>query len=229
VRLALLSDVHSNIHALQAVLEDVESQGADRLASLGDMVGYNAHPNHCVEALRKADAIAVLGNHDWASTTGQPEGFNAYAVAGVEYSRRKLSEENKAWLQALPERRVERWGPVSVCMAHGSPRAPLTEYLFPSTDARELRDQAKAAGKPSVIALGHTHWPMRIEAGSLFLNPGSVGQPRDGDSRASYCILDTASLSTDFRRVAYDVEAAARDVREAGLPDVLAERLFVGR
>lgn len=228
MRIALVSDVHANIQALQAVLEDAGSRGADEVYCLGDIVGYNAHPNECVDRLRKRGAVAVMGNHDWAATTGDAEGFNPFAVEGVNYSRRTLTEENKRWLVSLPrERRLELEG-VKLSLYHGSPRDPLIEYVFPSTDARVLRELAKHAGNPRVVALGHTHLPMRLDNHTTFLNPGSVGQPRDGDRRASYALFDTVSLATEFHRVDYDVEAAARAVRDAGLPEFLWQRLLQG-
>lgn len=223
-----MSDVHSNVHALTSVLEHLDEQGVDQLFCLGDIVGYNAHPNEVIAALRKRDATAVLGNHDHAALGGSSEGFNPFALAGVEHSRRTLEEDHKRWLAALPQgRKIEADG-LSIALYHGSPRQPLEEYVFPSADTRVLKELAKVAGQPQVIALGHTHLPMRLDQAAMFLNPGSVGQPRDGDPRASYAILDAASQDTEFHRVPYDVEAAAEDVREAGLPEFLWQRLLRG-
>lgn len=228
MRVAFVSDVHANIHALEAVFEHAIAEGAARVFCLGDIVGYNAFPNECIARLRKGDATAVQGNHDWAATEGDAEGFNPFAVAGVDYSRRTLSPEHRRWLVDLPrEVHLEVEG-VSLGLYHGSPRDPLYEYVFPSADSRVLRELAKAAGQPRVVALGHTHLPMRLDQGATFLNPGSVGQPRDGDPRASYALLDTRSMDTMFHRVPYDVEAAARAVREAGLPEFLWQRLLRG-
>lgn len=228
MRLGFVSDIHSNIHALDAVFEHAAGQGADRVFCLGDIVGYNAHPNECVARLRKDEAMAVMGNHDWAATDGDAEGFNPFAVAGVEFSRRALTEDNKRWLLGLPrEARIEV-DSVSLGLYHGSPRDPLYEYVFPSADSKVLRELVKVAGQPRVVALGHTHLPMRLDQGATFLNPGSVGQPRDGDPRASYALLDTRTMDTEFHRIPYDVEGAARDVRDAGLPEFLWQRLLRG-
>lgn len=228
MRLAFVSDIHSNLHALEAVFEHARAEGAEQVACLGDIVGYNAHPNGCIDLLRKEEAIAVQGNHDWAATVGTTEGFNPFAVAGVEHSRRMLTEDNKRWIVALPPKRHHLAEGTDVGLFHGSPRDPLFEYVFPSADPRVLKELAKAAGRPQVVALGHTHLPMRLDHGSVFINPGSVGQPRDGDPRASYAILDTRAMEVEFHRLAYDVEAAARDVREAGLPEFLWQRLLRG-
>ena len=232
VQLAFVSDVHSNIHALEAVLDHARGEGAEQVLCAGDIVGYNARPNECIALLRKQNVSAVMGNHDWAATDGETEGFNPYAVAGVEHSRRALSEENKRWLLGLPRGLDVEMGGARVAVFHGSPRDPLFEYVFPTVDGKVLKELAKAAGNPQVVALGHTHLPMRLSAkadkGPLFVNPGSVGQPRDGDPRSSYLLLDTQRLTTAFHRVPYDVEAAAADVRAAGLPEFLWQRLLKG-
>jgi predicted phosphodiesterase len=228
VRLGLVSDIHANVHAFAAVLEDLADRGVERLLCLGDIVGYNAHPNECVALLRKHQALAVMGNHDWAATEGEPEGFNPYAVEGVRFSRRTLTGENRAWLAALPRARKVALDRGFLGMYHGSPREPLAEYVFPSSDPAHLDELARAAGAPRAVALGHTHLPMRRGEGTVFLNPGSVGQPRDGDPRASYAVLDGATLATEFYRVGYDVDAAAKDVRDAGLPEFLWQRLLRG-
>lgn len=228
MRVAFVSDIHSNEHALATVLEHIEGQGITQVFCLGDIVGYNAHPNQCIQRLRKADVAAVKGNHDWAATEGNPEGFNVFAVAGVQHSKKVLTEDHRRWLIQLPvERKVNLEG-LQLAMYHGSPRDPLMEYVFPFADAASLREQSKAAGNPRVVALGHTHLPMRLDNATVFLNPGSVGQPRDGDPRASYLVFDTGTLGTEFHRVDYDVDAAARAVREAGLPDFLWQRLLQG-
>ncbi|HEV8360692.1 MAG TPA: metallophosphoesterase family protein, partial [Candidatus Thermoplasmatota archaeon] len=186
------------------------------------------HPNQCIQMLRKADALAVKGNHDWAATDGTSEGFNVFAVEGVRHSRKVLSEDHRAWIRQLPVERHVQHDDATLALYHGSPRDPMLEYVFPFADPGALRELANAAGNPRVVALGHTHLPMRRDQGTIFLNPGSVGQPRDGDPRASYAILDTATLATEFHRVDYDVDAAARAVREAGLPDFLWQRLLQG-
>jgi putative phosphoesterase len=228
VRVAFLSDIHANQHALARVLEHAESEGVDQLYCLGDIVGYNAFPNECIAALRKAGVHAVMGNHDWAATVGEPEGFNVFAVAGVEHSRRTLTEDNKRWLIALPQERRAQVEGQTLAMYHGSPRDPLLEYVFPFTDPQNLEEMAKAAGSPRVVALGHTHLPMQVGKRTMFLNPGSVGQPRDSDPRCSYAILDLPSMAVHFHRLDYDVDGAARAVREAGLPDFLWQRLLQG-
>lgn len=228
MRLAFLSDVHANLHALSGIMEFLEGEGIDEAFCLGDIVGYNAHPNECIEILRKHGVRSVMGNHDWAATQGSPEGFNLFAVEGVKYARRVLKEENARWLRSLPRELHVIPGGASLALYHGSPRDPLLEYVFPFTDEERLEELARIAGGPDAVVLGHTHLPMRLGERTLFLNPGSVGQPRDGDPRASCMILDPATRDTTFHRVPYDVEAAAQAVRSAGLPDHLWQRLLQG-
>lgn len=257
MRIALVSDVHANLHALEAVLAHVEENAVDRLYCLGDVVGYNAYPNECTDILRERADFTILGNHDWAATVGTPDGFNPAAKAAVDYSRKLLAPEAQAFLSQCSPHASFRVNGLRLDLFHGSPREPLWEYVFPD-DAPPLFDQLRGSLKPDmprVIALGHTHVPMMLASGVLepaglgelqakfihanlekdrttpllLLNPGSVGQPRDGDPRAAYAVLDTDALRVQFHRVEYDVAAAARAVREAGLPGLLAERLFRGR
>ena len=228
VRWALLSDIHSNLDALTAVLEDMATQGADEVFALGDLIGYNAQPNEVLRLLRERKVQCIQGNHDRAVLTGHPAGFNPYATAGVDYTRKVLQPQHRTWLAELPEMRAPGASGVTAMLVHGSPRDPLSEYIFPGSPAWLFEELAEAAGSPSIVAMGHTHVPMRVDQGTLFVNPGSVGQPRDGDARASYCVLDTTRRTTEFHRVPYDVESAAAKVRDAGLPDVLWQRLLRG-
>lgn len=220
--LAFLSDVHSNIHALDAVLADLDKRGgADGIYVLGDIVGYNAFPNEVIQRLRERNVTAIMGNHDAAATGAiDVSEFNDNAAAGVRYSQKKLLPPNFDWLRGLPAFR--RWNGV-LAMFHGSPRGALWEYVFPTASDKTIEEFAI---EPTVV-LGHTHYPMvrRTSRGILF-NPGSVGQPRDGDPRASYAILDGSQVT--HHRVAYDIDSAARGVLEAGLPPALAQRLFSG-
>lgn len=257
MRIALVSDIHSNVDALRAVLDHADVQNVDRLYCLGDVVGYNANPAECAELVKERCDLTILGNHDWAVTLGEPTGFNLAAKAGVEYSRRMLEPEHVKFLSGLkPEQHLDFDG-TRVDLYHGSPADPLWQYVFPAGATSVFVDLAGRLDDATahVVALGHTHVPMLLNAhaspakgwGALpdqfvqpnldagrprplvLANPGSVGQPRDGDPRAAYAILDTDEVQLEFHRVTYDVAAAARAIRTAGLPDLLAERLFIGR
>lgn len=228
MRLALLSDVHSNLHALRAVLEDVEETAPDTVAFLGDAVGYNAYPQECVDRLADACEVAILGNHDKAVLQGGEEWFNPAARAGVEHSRKQLTKDGIGYLESM----VEQADLHGVHLVHGSPRGPTTEYVFPDAPQEMLE---KIAHHPAVqgcnlLAMGHTHVPFVQTVGDIVItNVGSVGQPRDGDPRACWALVDTESLDVELRRVEYDIDAAAAGVREARLPDRLATRLYEGR
>ncbi|WP_254542919.1 metallophosphoesterase family protein [Halomarina pelagica] len=239
MRVGLLSDVHANAVALAAVLADLPPVAA--LVCAGDVVGYGPHPAECVEALREwtpdarvADGsdggsepgpaeeplVSVRGNHDRVLAAGASFG-GGMAGAGLEHARNELTDEQVAWLAALPETRRAFGGRVRV--AHGHPADP-DRYVYPDLFSADL------LGDERVLVLGHTHVQgVRRFPTGLVVNPGSVGQPRDGDPRAAYAVLDLDRERVDLRRVAYDVDAVERAVRDADLPDAIAGRLRRGR
>jgi diadenosine tetraphosphatase ApaH/serine/threonine PP2A family protein phosphatase len=239
VRVAVLSDIHANLVALDAVLAAIGP--VDAVWQLGDVVGYGPEPDAVVERLAAIGAVGVAGNHDRAALGGpEIDWFNPDARAAMEWTRGRIGERTAAWLAALPTTRRE----AGMTLVHGSPRDPVWEYVTSTPVAR-----ANLAVLETPIGLhGHTHLPMawadvdgRIDAiapgpGSSFrldgrpalLNPGSVGQPRDGDPDASWLEIDTDAGLATWRRTAYDVEAVRTAMLDAGLPARLAERLRVG-
>ncbi|MFP5341947.1 MAG: metallophosphoesterase family protein [Candidatus Limnocylindria bacterium] len=244
MRIAVLSDIHSNLVALDAVLDDADDP--DAIWHLGDVVGYGPDPDGVVDRLREVGALGVRGNHDAAALGGpEIEWFNPEARRAVEWTAEVMDERTRAWLAALPERREID----DVTLVHGSPRDPLREYV---TSLQAARAGFDAMATPHGLH-GHTHVPVGfvLEATRIgvkepdhdaeldlsgrraFLNPGSAGQPRDGDPRASYLLLETDAdgrpAVATWRRVAYDIEAVAADILAAGLPERLASRLAVGR
>lgn len=228
MRLALLSDVHSNLHALESVLEDVQASEPDRICFLGDAVGYNAYPQQCVDLLEETCQVAVLGNHDKAVLQGGEEWFNPSARAGVEHSRKQLTDQGIAYLESM----VDQTAVDGVHLVHGSPRGPTTEYVFPDAPQEMLEKIAHhpAVKKARVLAMGHTHVPFVRDMGETVLcNVGSVGQPRDGDPRACWALVDSQAASVEFHRVDYDIDAAAEAIHKAHLPSQLATRLYDGR
>jgi putative phosphoesterase len=228
MRVGLLSDVHSNIHALRAVLEDVDRVEPDQLGFLGDAVGYNAYPAECLAGLRERCDVLILGNHDEAVVEGGEEWFNSAARSGVEHSREELDADAVSFLRELPEQTQI----ADIHLVHGSPRGPTTEYVFPDTHPEALEQMVHhpSVGDVSMVAMGHTHVPFVREVGDLTaFNVGSVGQPRDGDPRACWTLVDTATGEVEARRVEYDIDAAAEAVRKAGLPGRTASRLYEGR
>jgi putative phosphoesterase len=224
---AFISDVHSNLEALEAVLADA---GAVGVYCLGDVVGYGASPNEVVDLLKEKGVVAVLGNHDLTALTGEPTGFNSRAAVAAVWTSRRLSEDNKRFLSQLPKNREVSLAGVDAYLTHGSPDDNLWEYVFPATHS-DIFDYYLKRLSVRVIALGHTHVPFSWSdtTGSVF-NPGSVGQPRDGDPRASYAVVsvDGDRVAVEHRRVEYDVQTSARKIIDAGLPEVLAKRLATG-
>jgi predicted phosphodiesterase len=239
VRIAVVSDIHSNLIALDAVLAKVGS--VDAIWHLGDVVGYGPEPDAVVDRLSSLAAIGVRGNHDAAATGGtEIDWFNPEARAAMEWTRTTISETTRIWLAALPLRRIES----DFTLVHGSPRDPTWEYV---TSAALARAGLSAISTEHGLH-GHTHVPiaftevdgrMRTLApragntvalgeGRTLLNPGSVGQPRDRDPRASFLILDLEAKTATWGRVAYDAEAVGALMRTAGLPARLADRLLVG-
>ena len=243
MRYAVLGDIHSNLTALHAVMEAIRSHGVDQLLSVGDVVGYGAAPTECIELLREHDAAVVLGNHD-AAVVGELDTvfFNQHARAAVEWTRGVITGDDMAWLTCLPL----TWQDDFVTLAHGSYDHPeLFDYVQTPTDA----DASLELLERPVCFIGHTHVPVCMlrladdplrtgytldteidlnDAIVALVNAGSVGQPRDDDPRTGYVLYDSDTRIVTFRRVEYDIETEVRRIREAGLPTVLAERLYLG-
>jgi diadenosine tetraphosphatase ApaH/serine/threonine PP2A family protein phosphatase len=246
MRIAVVSDVHANLAALESVLRHAESEHAlDAVWSLGDLVGYGPQPSECLTRLRGFDFLSVAGNHDLAaSDVIDTEDFNPAAAAANAWNASQLSEEERGFLRELPRTlELER-----MQLAHGSLRDPVWEYLITIPGALA---QFELMAMPFSF-VGHTHVPLVFIEGSeaafdldymqpsagevvqlgerrLILNPGSVGQPRDGDPRAAYAIYDTEAQTVAFHRVEYDIAATQAVMADAGLPQSLIERLNRGR
>jgi putative phosphoesterase len=229
MRLLVVSDIHGNLTALREVLDDAGEH--DLAVCAGDIVGYGPEPGGCVEALRELNARYVAGNHDVEVTTGESFGANPYAAQAIRIHRRLLRSKQKKWLSSLPRSLHIELDSVKVAVFHGSPIRPLREYIFPM-DAQIQAEHFLDSTGADVIILGHTHVPYVVRTGGgLIVNPGSVGQPRDGDPRASYAMLDLAGDEVEVanRRVEYDIDLVASQIREQGIPVPLASRLYVGR
>jgi predicted phosphodiesterase len=247
MRYLILSDIHANLEALETVLSDAQARGYDETLVLGDLVGYGADPNAVVDRVRALQPAAIVrGNHDKvAFGLDQAEGFNTVAREAAHWMLEVLTPENREWIAALPQGPRAVNDLIEIC--HG---APYDEdaYIFDETDARLA---LKAATRPLCL-FGHTHYPVTFELANgsctrrgpaadtearlelskgvrYLLNPGSVGQPRDGDPRAAYAIVDTGARRVELFRLTYPVEAAQAKVINAGLPEILARRLAAGR
>lgn len=241
MRYALISDIHSNLEALKAVVENLEKETADKYLCLGDIVGYAANPNESIGILRGFADAAIIGNHDSAAVGDMNiEGFNPLAQKAITWTADELTPENREYLRSLPETLS-----IGDCLlVHSSPSDPLMwRYIFSIDDAKmEFHHFTER-----ICVVGHSHQPLafiqykgrviadtgqsfEIEEGNRYIiNVGSVGQPRDLDPRATYAIYDTDKNTIDIRRVEYDVHAARAKIVEAGLPEYLGDRLLEGR
>jgi len=246
-RYAILGDIHANIDALEVVLRDAAEQGVTDYMCVGDVVGYNAAPRECVDRIRALNAVTIRGNHDhYSASNASLDDFHPMAATVVDWTRRQLSGDQLAWLRSLPYVYTLP-GIGGFMMVHGTLDQPQEwGYVFDALDAEaSFSDQ-----KFPLCFHGHTHVPiiftrrgttieerrpvpteeLKIALGAkYFVNVGSVGQPRDGNPRASYCIYTPKDKTVRFRRLDYDVAAAQARIRAAGLPERLASRLAEGR
>jgi len=245
LRAAVISDIHSNRHALEAVLQAVDAAEVDEVWCLGDMVGYGAEPDACTALIRERSSLCLVGNHDLAVLGALDiSTFSEAASAAVEWTRENVGEETLEFLASL-DPAASRSG---VDLFHASPRDPIWEYVL-SADQAEAGFEAQGE---RVGLIGHSHIALffvrapgarghaqgaqatdgaevEIGEGEWLLNPGSVGQPRDSDPRAAWLELDTEAWVARYHRVEYDIGGAAAAIVAAGLPSLLAERLEVGR
>lgn len=251
MRYLIVTDIHGNRFGLEKVLENA-TQSFDKVLCLGDVVGYGAHPNQCCEMLREREAICLLGNHDAAAIKQLDiSWFNPVAEAAILWTRQQLTPENHTWLASLSAQR--EFEAEDFQCVHGSLREPLEEYIT----GPEIAEPNLLLMSRSLCFYGHTHeavvyrtpaktdepgteqmqgalltqgGTLDIEAGwKYLLNPGSCGQPRDGNPQARYAIFDTQTREAEVVAVDYDWQAARNAIIEAGLPKVLGDRLIQGR
>jgi diadenosine tetraphosphatase ApaH/serine/threonine PP2A family protein phosphatase len=242
MRLTILADIHSNLAAFEAVLKDSEDRrGLDKIWCLGDIVGYGPEPDECIARLRQFDHVCIAGNHDWAAI-GKIDTFefNPAAAIAAQWTAQELTADGKDYLTGLPlTLNVDGF-----TLAHGSPQEPIWEYLLSLSAAQENF----AHFETPYCLVGHSHVPLIFEldgkqvmlrefgeaevilsTNRMIINPGSVGQPRDGDPRASYAIYDTVRKTIGHYRVDYDIAATQKKMTEFDLPRPLIQRLSYGR
>lgn len=247
MRYAIISDVHSNLEALSAVLSDMDNRGKtiDKIICLGDIVGYNAEPNECIDLIKSRSIISVMGNHDSrAVDLVDAHKFNPMAREAVEWTKKVLTKNSINFLKELP---LTIEIDDTFLAAHGWVN-DTDSYIYTESDAEDnLTLMEQAEGNLGILFFGHTHQSaiymqggalmvikkestIKIEPGTRYLvNPGAVGQPRDGDPRAAYAVYDTEDAGVSFIRVEYDLEAAVKKILDAGLSANLGERLKMGR
>lgn len=243
MRYAVISDIHGNVEALHAVLSDIDSQGADRIICLGDIVGYYADPEECIRLVRERTTHVVAGNHDYAATGMLDTGnFTFYAHQALEWTKNNISAESKKYLAELPLTYEEG----DILFVHSSPFNPSQfVYIFPNSQRAIL--EAFDAMTHRLNFVGHAHWPFILtldgtktihcsnegvqvqKDNNYLINVGSVGQPRNFDPKAAYVIYDTEKSSITLIRVLYDFSITQQKVMNHNLPPFLAERLAKGR
>lgn len=242
MRYGIFSDIHSNLEALEAVLDLFKKEGVEQTLCLGDIVGYGANPTECIERIRSLGGIVIAGNHDWACV-GQMETdyFNTYAREAILWTQKQLNEEARQFLKELPISHQTKF----LTLVHGSLDFPDEfRYIF---DAESASRTLEISNTP-ICFVGHSHLPMIFSLGQdgyirllrsgkaklengvkLLVNDGSVGQPRDGDPRAACALFDTEKQTVEIRRIPYDIRFAQQKILQAGLPRVLASRLSEGQ
>ena len=242
MRVAVISDIHANLHALHSVLAAIDAEAADAVWCLGDLVGYGARPNECCAIVRERADVCLVGNHDLVALGGiSIADFNPEAAAAARWTQQALDADSRAFLESLsPSAGLEH-----AQLFHASARDPVWEYVLTDEAALATLELTTAP----VVLVGHSHVALTISrdrglaAGGLapagtehpiedtrrLLNPGSVGQPRDGDPRAAWLLLDFEARFASFRRVAYPLQETQSELLDAGLPPALAARLAVGQ
>lgn len=244
MRCLVVADVHSNLEAFQAVIAHAEADGGfERVLCLGDIVGYGPDPGDCLTLLRSYPHAAVAGNHDLAAIGElSVETFNPAAKAAALWTRHRLTPDEQAYLRSNPLRHSE----AEATLLHGTPREPVWEYFLPWLMPPQATAECFRLFDTPLCLLGHSHLPfacdevgnvtpfrdgdvLAIGGERLIVNPGSVGQPRDGDPRAAYALYDTDARTLTHHRVAYDIERTQLKMASVGLPDSLAARLSFGR
>ncbi len=237
VKLAVFSDIHSNIEALDCVLEKISLENVDGIICCGDIVGYGPEPNECIEKIKRLNDLKIVaGNHDRAAIgLFDVNWFNDNAKAAILWTSSQLTEESKKFLTELPEKIVEE----NFTAVHGSPREPINEYLIKPSDMQENLQFFET----QICFIGHSHYPFVYTSNGIYtelresesiqivsksiINAGSVGQPRDGDNRACFMILEGNEIT--FHRVEYDIEKVQNKMREEFLPEALITRLSYGK
>jgi predicted phosphodiesterase len=243
MQIAVVSDIHGNRHAFEAVLDAIEASPCQELWCLGDLVGYGADPDACVDLASHHAAVCLAGNHDLAVLGTLPlEEFSKGAALAARWTQGTITPDTRTYLDALRPSNLDE----AVGLFHASPRDPVWEYVLSPLQAELCLD----AQNHRVCLIGHSHVALSfsrlegtpatgqtreqgseldLQAGEWLINPGSVGQPRDGDPRAAWLALDTGAWTAAYERTEYDIDAAAAAIRSARLPDSLAERLYYGQ
>jgi predicted phosphodiesterase len=243
MRIAIVSDIHGNRHAFEAVLDAIADSDCEETWCLGDLVGYGAEPDACIELARRHTALCLAGNHDLGVIGAIPlEDFSRGAALAAQWTQQTISAENREFLEVLEPQLIDE----QIGLYHASPRDPVWEYVLSALQAElclDVQDQRVCLIGHSHVALSFWRPPgsaatgqtraadeaIDIKTGDWLINPGSVGQPRDGDPRAAWLELDLSGWTAVYHRLDYDIAGAQAAIRAARLPDSLAERLAYGQ
>lgn len=226
MKIGVVADIHSNIHALRTVFETLDRLGPDCIVCAGDIVGYGAYPSECCREIHRRAVRSVAGNHDRAVLTRGISRLNPYAATAAIWTNDNLDDDTREFLASLPCRlHIDVGDEATAAVFHGSDRDPDV-YVYEEMVDGGILERCSC----DIVVLGHTHIPfvVALPTGKV-VNPGSVGQPRDGDPRACFAVLDTGSMRCETHRVEYDIADASEAILKAGLPAVLAQRLSIGR
>lgn len=232
-KIAIISDIHANLDALRAVLTDIHAQGVNTIFCLGDLVGYYTQPIPVVHLTLAKCKVVIKGNHDHAAALGVvPEHYRPDSFQPLDWTNQNLTIRERRILHSLPIMHTERCAKTNkkIMLIHGGPEYPLDQYIFPENQADlDSTFEFMKLIEVSVLFLGHTHVPFKVEKeGLVICNPGSIGQPRDGDPKASYILFDSVSEEIEFHRVEYDPTATINGIKKHRFSNELAERLLTG-
>lgn len=225
MRISILADIHSNLLALEAVIGSMKQKGVQKVLNAGDLVGYGPRPNEVIDLVRRSGFLSISGNHDHAVVVGDYSWFNEAAAVAAKWTASIIEETNLDFLNLLSREEIVEIDGKRIGIFHGSPEDP-DEYVQDEQRAGQLLRESDC----DVMICGHTHVPMRVSSGKrLYINPGSVGQPRDQNPDASYSIFDLETMESEIVRVRYDIPAVQQDMLRKGLPRFLSSRLSQGR
>ena len=225
MKIAVISDVHSNLEALEAALKEIDKMKIQNIFCAGDICGYGANPNECIEEIRRRNIQSVMGNHDYGIVNLNSSWFNEQAAKALWWTIENLEKNNLEFIKSLPEKIDVDIDGRKMLVVHGSPRNPIWEYIYPTdANATFVKDVNQ-----DIIVVGHSHIPfIKKISDKLVLNPGSVGQPRDSNPKASFAVIDIDRFSAKNIRVNYDVETTSKKIIKAGFPEFSAMRLHGG-
>ncbi|MFW9994597.1 MAG: metallophosphoesterase family protein [Candidatus Odinarchaeota archaeon] len=242
VRLALIGDIHGNLPAFIEVLKDIEKKKVDKIYCMGDLVGYGPWPNRCVDIVRSICEVdgelnCCMGNHDYYAVHGEiPDWFKPAARKAIEWTINNVSAESKKFLKKLPMHFETEYFDYKFFMVHGSPANPLKAYIFKGSEELSTARLFMQENNIQYLIVGHTHYPLKETTFDIvprwIINPGAIGQPRDDNNEASYCLLEVNSqleMIVAIIRIKYDIKKAAKAIEKNGLDKSLAERLYKGQ